>query len=219
MPVYKSHLARSLSSWHIAHVNRNECFFLNGRHLNGIVATIWQLKLNIFSSVSNIKWDANYIRQLSHQNNYLCALLKIYVFNSYFSSLTCKCCLPRKQKFLSLSKGSCMNRGVFIFFILFSLMEKRRQRKHRALIHWAHRPLSCECWDRPLFVHSYHGESGFQARLGLSWKIRWNQSVLNLFSGLESDSPSAALWRETMRSTGGSGGRRDMACREKQKPK
>ena len=87
-------------------------------------------------------------------------------------------------------------------------MEKERQRKHRALIHRAHRPLSWEHWERPLFVHSYHGESGFQARLGLSWKIRWNQSVLNLFCGhgLESASPAAALWNETIRSTGGSVG-------------
>lgn len=87
-------------------------------------------------------------------------------------------------------------------------MEKERQRKHRALIHRAHRPLSWEHWERPLFVHSYHGESGFQARLGLSWKIRWNQSVLNLFCGrgLESASPAAAFWNETIRSTGGSVG-------------
>lgn len=126
---------------------------------------------------------------------------------------------PQKAEVPEPFKRLLHEQGGLYFFILFSLMEKRRQRKHRALIHWAHRPLSCECWDRPLFVHSYHGESGFQARLGLSWKIRWNQSVLNLFGGLESDGPSAALWRETMRSTGGSGGRRDMACREKQKPK
>lgn len=56
-------------------------------------------------------------------------------------------------------------------------------------------------------------KSNFHARLGLSWKISWNQSVLNLFCGLGLESvnppePHPSQKNETIQSAGGWTGKR-----------
>lgn len=141
-----------------------------------------------------------------------------YTMGLYLRTLTSSDVLhaSKKRKDWEMSIGPTKpydteQTGVFIFFILFNLIEKEKEweggGKHRALIHRAHRILSWERWERPLFVHSYHRRSRFQARLGLSRKIRWNQSVLNLLCGRGLDrlmatfSRSPALLNETIRNT------------------
>jgi len=72
---------------------------------------------------------------------------------------------------------------VSLLYFILSLIEKPGGGKS-TLIHRAHSRLSyLHRWERDLYLYVSIMEKRFQAQLGLSKKIRCNQSSLNLFRG------------------------------------